>query len=76
MPAEAFIYNSIHIPIEKKKNGALNEVTPIDLLAKLMSHLKNKHPRNENSIKVAISKYGPTLCVAGGMGIATIIERV
>ena len=42
----------------------------------LMSHLKNKHPRNEKSIKVAISKYSPTLCVAGGMGIATIIERV
>ena len=33
---EAYIYDSIRTPRGKRKNGSLNEVTPTDLLSKLM----------------------------------------
>ena len=43
MPQDAYIYDSIRTPRGKKKNGSLHEITPTDLLAKLMTHLQKKH---------------------------------
>jgi len=43
MPQNAYIFDSIRTPRGKKKNGALHEITPTDLLAKLMIHLQKKH---------------------------------
>ena len=43
MANDAFIYDSIRTPRGKKKNGALNEITPADLVSKLMIHLQRKH---------------------------------
>ena len=42
MPQNAYIFDSIRTPRGKKKNGALHEITPTDLLAKLMIHLQKK----------------------------------
>lgn len=43
MTSEAYIFDSIRSPRGKKKNGSLNEVTPTDLLSKLMISLSDRH---------------------------------
>ena len=47
---EAYIYDSIRTPRGKRKNGSLNEVTPTDLLSKLMLGLSEKHDLDTSSI--------------------------
>ena len=37
MVNEAIIFDAIRSPRGKKKGGALNEVTPVDLVSKLMN---------------------------------------
>ena len=41
MVNEAFIFDALRTPRGKRKNGALNEITPADLAAKLLSKLQN-----------------------------------
>ena len=43
MTKEAYIFDSIRSPRGKRKNGSLNEITPTDLLSKLMLALSIKH---------------------------------
>ncbi|MED5434218.1 MAG: acetyl-CoA C-acetyltransferase [Candidatus Neomarinimicrobiota bacterium] len=43
MTSEAYIFDSIRSPRGKRKNGSLNEVTPTDLLSKLMISLSDRH---------------------------------
>ena len=43
MTNEAYIFDSIRSPRGKRKNGSLNEITPTDLLSKLMLALSIKH---------------------------------
>ena len=43
MTSEAYIFDSIRSPRGKRKNGSLNEVTPTDLLSKLMISLSDQH---------------------------------
>ncbi len=43
MVNEAFIFDALRTPRGKRKNGALNEITPADLVAKLLSKLQQKH---------------------------------
>ena len=43
MVNEAFIFDALRSPRGKRKNGALNEITPADLAAKLLSKLQQKH---------------------------------
>tara|TARA_B100000700_G_scaffold44319_1_gene45939 strand:- start:50 stop:1255 length:1206 start_codon:yes stop_codon:yes gene_type:complete len=43
MTNEAYIFDSIRSPRGKRKNGSLNEITPTDLLSKLMFALSIKH---------------------------------
>ena len=43
MTNEAYIFDSIRSPRGKRKNGSLNEITPTDLLSKLMHALSIKH---------------------------------
>ena len=47
---EAYIYDSIRTPRGKRKNGSLNEVTPTDLLSKLMLGLSEKHDLDTSSL--------------------------
>ena len=43
MTSEEYIFDSIRSPRGKRKNGSLNEVTPTDLLSKLMISLSDRH---------------------------------
>ena len=43
MVNEAFIFDALRTPRGKRKNGALDEITPADLAAKLLSKLQQKH---------------------------------
>jgi len=43
MVNEAFIFDALRTPRGKRKSGALNEITPADLAAKLLSKLQQKH---------------------------------
>ena len=43
MTNEAYIFDAIRSPRGKRKNGSLNEITPTDLLSKLMLALSIKH---------------------------------
>lgn len=65
--SEAFIFEAIRTLLGKgNPSGALHGVKPIDLVVGLIEELGRCDGR-----------YGLiTLCVAGGMGVATIIERV
>ena len=47
---QAYIYDSIRTPRGKRKNGALNEITPTDLLSKLMIGLSEKHNLDTSQI--------------------------
>ncbi|MGV0641989.1 acetyl-CoA C-acetyltransferase [Mycolicibacterium sp. XJ2546] len=44
MSEEAFIYEAIRTPRGKNKNGALNEVKPIDLVTGLIDEVRHRHP--------------------------------
>jgi len=50
MMNEAYIYDSIRTPRGKRKNGSLNEITPTDLLSKLMLVLSEKHDLDTSQI--------------------------
>ena len=50
MTNEAYIFDSIRSPRGKRKNGSLNEITPTDLLSKLMFALSIKHDFNTSRI--------------------------
>ena len=65
--SEAFIFEVIRTLLGKgKPSGALHGVKPIDLVVGLIDELERRD-----------SRYGLiTPCVAGGMGVAAIFERV
>ena len=44
MSEEAFIYEAIRTPRGKQRNGALNEVKPINLVVGLIDELRSRHP--------------------------------
>ena len=44
MSEEAFSYEAIRTPRGKNKNGALNEVKPINLVVGLVEELRRRHP--------------------------------
>ncbi|MFY9917213.1 MAG: acetyl-CoA C-acyltransferase, partial [Mycobacterium sp.] len=44
MSEEAFIYEAIRTPRGKNKNGALNEVKPINLVTGLVDELRSRFP--------------------------------
>lgn len=50
MMNEAYVYDSIRTPRGKRKNGSLNEITPTDLLSKLMLVLSEKHDLDTSQI--------------------------
>ena len=50
MIEEAYIYDSIRTPRGKRKQGALNEITPTDLLSKLMVQLSNRNDLDTSKI--------------------------
>ena len=50
MVNEAFIFDAIRSPRGKKKGGALNEVTPVDLVSKLMKTLARKHELDTSQV--------------------------
>ena len=47
---EAYIYDSIRTPRGKRRNGSLHEITPTDLLSKLMSALSIGHDLDTSEI--------------------------
>ena len=47
---EAFIFDAIRSPRGKKKGGALNEVTPVDLVSKLMKTLARKQELDTSQV--------------------------
>lgn len=50
MVNEAYIFDAIRSPRGKNKGGALNEVTPVDLVSKLMKFMARKHNLNTSQI--------------------------
>src|SRR5215475_597004 len=55
MSEEAFIYEAIRTPRGKNKNGALNEVKPVNLVVGLIDELRTRHPDlDENLISDVI----------------------
>ena len=44
MSEEAFIYEAIRTPRGKNKNGALNEVKPVNLVVGLVDELRSRFP--------------------------------
>jgi len=51
MSEEAFIYEAIRTPRGKGKNGALNEVKPLNLVTGLIDELRSRHPNlDENMV--------------------------
>lgn len=50
MNNDAYIFDSIRTPRGKRKNGSLNELTPVDLLSKLMIHLQKKHDLDTSEV--------------------------
>ena len=55
MSEEAFIYEAIRTPRGKGKNGALNEVKPLNLVTGLIDELRLRHPNlDENMISDVI----------------------
>jgi len=55
MSEEAFIYEAIRTPRGKGKNGALNEVKPLNLVTGLIEEMRSRHPNlDENMISDVI----------------------
>ena len=55
MSEEAFIYEAIRTPRGKGKNGALNEVKPLNLVTGLIDEMRLRHPNlDENMISDVI----------------------
>lgn len=55
MPEEAFIYEAIRTPRGKQRNGALNEVKPLNLVTGLISEMRTRYPNlDENMISDVI----------------------
>ena len=55
MSEEAFIYEAIRTPRGKGKNGALNEVKPLNLITGLIDEMRLRHPNlDENMISDVI----------------------
>jgi len=51
MSEEAFIYEAIRTPRGKGRNGALNEVKPLNLVVGLIDEMRSRHPNlDENMI--------------------------
>ena len=51
---EAFIFDSIRSPRGKNKNGSLSQITPVDLLSKLMLALEKKYQLDTSLINDVI----------------------
>ncbi len=51
---EAFIFDSIRSPRGKNKNGSLSQITPVDLLSKLMLALEKKYKLDTSLINDVI----------------------
>jgi acetyl-CoA C-acetyltransferase len=55
MSEEAFIYEAIRTPRGKQRNGALNEVKPLNLVVGLIEELRKRNPAlDENLISDVI----------------------
>ena len=55
MSEEAFVYEAIRTPRGKQKNGALNEVKPVNLVIGLIEELRKRNPDlDENLISDVI----------------------
>ena len=55
MSEEAFVYEAIRTPRGKQKNGALNEVKPVNLVVGLIEELRKRNPDlDENLISDVI----------------------
>lgn len=50
MSEEAFIYEAIRTPRGKQRNGALNEVKPLDLVVGLVEELRRRNPDLDESL--------------------------
>ena len=50
MKNDAFIFDALRTPRGKKKDGALHELTPTDILAKLLKSLKKKHDLDTSQV--------------------------
>ena len=51
MKNDAYIFDSIRTPRGKKKNGALSELTPTDILAKLLKSLQKKNDLDTSQVE-------------------------
>ena len=51
---EAFIFDSIRSPRGKNKNSSLSQITPVDLLSKLMLALEKKYQLDTSFINDVI----------------------
>ena len=55
MSEEAFIYEAIRTPRGKQRNGALNEVKPVNLIVGLIDEMRRRNPDlDENLISDVI----------------------
>ena len=50
MKNDAYIFDSLRSPRGKKKNGALTQLTPTDILSKLLIFLKKKHDLDTSQV--------------------------
>jgi len=50
MKNDAYIFDALRTPRGKKKDGALHELTPTDILAKLLKSLKKKHDLDTSQV--------------------------
>ena len=50
MNNDAYIFDALRTPRGKKKDGALHELTPTDILAKLLKYLQEKHDLDTSQV--------------------------
>ena len=50
MKNDAYIFDALRTPRGKKKDGSLHEMTPTDILAKLLKSLQNKHDLDTSQV--------------------------
>ena len=70
MSEEAFIYEAIRTPRGKNKNGALNEVKPVNLVTGLVDELRRRFPDLDETL---ISDMG-FASQLGGAGAETVTK--
>ena len=50
MKNDAYIFDALRTPRGKKKDGSLHELTPTDILAKLLKSLQQKHDLDTSQV--------------------------